>query len=127
MAAVTPVTERRWIRVVAVLLGLALGEGGASKLASQSTQVTHFIGWGLPHWFLMLVGTFEVIGGVLLALPASRPVGSLVLSTIMVGALWTHVVHAEWVETAPVVLVFALLMAIFRGTRARAIRLLGGA
>jgi len=127
MAAETPVTERRWIRVVAVLLGLALGGGGASKLASQSTQVTHFIGWGLPHWFLMLVGTFEVIGGVLLALPPSRPVGSLVLSTIMVGALWTHVAHAEWAETAPVVLVFALLMVIFRGTRARAIRLLGGA
>ena len=127
MAAFTPVAERRWIRVVAVLLGLALCAGGASKLASQSTQVTHFIGWGLPHWFLMLVGTFEVIGGILLALPASRPAGSLILSTIMVGALWTHVVHAEWVEIAPVVLVFALLMAIFRATRARAIRLLGGA
>jgi putative oxidoreductase len=127
MAAVIPLTERRWIRVVAVLLGLALCGGGASKLASQSTQVTHFIGWGLPRWFLMLVGTFEVIGGALLALPASRPVGSLILGTIMVGALWTHVVHAEWVEAAPVVLVFVLLMAIFRGTRARAIHLLGGA
>ena len=127
MAALTPVSERRWIRVVAVLLGLALSAGGASKLASQSTQVTHFINWGLPHWFLLLVGTFEVIGGVLLALPASRPVGSLILGTIMVGALWTHVVHAEWVEAAPVVLVFALLMAIFRDTRPRAIRLLGGA
>lgn len=127
MAALMPVAERRWIRVVAVLLGLALCGGGASKLASQSTQVTHFIEWGLPHWFLILVGTFEVIGGLLLAVPVSRPVGSLILGTIMVGAFWTHVVHAEWAETAPVVVVFALLMMIFRGTRGRAIHLLGGA
>jgi len=125
--SITALAEPRSIRVLAIVLGVVLGGGGLSKLASQSTQVSHFIGWGLPHWFLLLVGTFEAIGGVLLAAPGSRPVGSLILSTIMVGALWTHVVHAEWLDAFPVVIVLALLLVVFRSTRGRAIQLLGGA
>src|SRR5262245_65778876 len=83
--SITALAEPRSIRVLAIVLGVVLGGGGLSKLASQSTQVSHFIGWGLPHWFLLLVGTFEAIGGVLLAAPGSRPVGSLILTTIKIG------------------------------------------
>jgi uncharacterized membrane protein YphA (DoxX/SURF4 family) len=120
-------SEPRPVRLLAFILGLVLCASGVSKLASQPVQVTHFIGWGLPHWFLLLVGTFEALGGVLLALPVSRPVGSLMLSTIMVGAVWTHVAHGEWLEAVPVVAVLSLLLYIFRVARGRAIRLLGGA
>jgi uncharacterized membrane protein YphA (DoxX/SURF4 family) len=82
---------------------------------------------GLPNWFLALVGTFEVIGGILLAVPATTPVGSLILSTIMVGALWTHAAQGEWVKLLPVSALLAMLLMIFRSNRWRSVQLLGGA
>jgi uncharacterized membrane protein YphA (DoxX/SURF4 family) len=123
---VTAHIESRIVRVLAPTLGLVLCGSGLGKLASQAAQVSHFVGWGLPHWFLLLVGTFEVLGGILLVVPMLRPVGSLVLSTIMVGALWTHAAHAEWLEAVPVVIVLTLLLYLLRETRSRAVRLLGG-
>jgi uncharacterized membrane protein YphA (DoxX/SURF4 family) len=117
----------RAARVLAPLLGLMLIVGGATKLAGEPHQVAGFLVWGLPTWFRMLVGTFEIIGGVLLLVPAARPVGSLILSTIMVGALWTHVVWQEWSQLVLVTVILTLLLGIFQQTRSRAIRLLGGA
>jgi len=121
------IPETRTVRILATILGVVLLVGGVSKLAGQAMQVTHFAGWGLPHWFLLLTGTFETAGGALLIVPATTPLGSLVLSTIMVGAVWTHAAHAEWPDVLPVVILLLLLMYVFRATRRRAIRLLGGA
>jgi uncharacterized membrane protein YphA (DoxX/SURF4 family) len=80
----------RTVAILAALLGVLMIGGGVMKLAGQSVQVAAFAALELPAWFRALVGTFEVIGGTLLAIPPSRPVGSLILSTIMVGALWAH-------------------------------------
>jgi uncharacterized membrane protein YphA (DoxX/SURF4 family) len=117
----------RIMPVLAGLLGVAMIGGGATKLISQAGQVAAFAGWGLPAWFRALVGTFEVLGGVLLIVPATTPVGSLILSTIMVGAVWVHAVHGEWPHLVPAMVVLTLLLTIFRGNRDRAVRLLGGA
>ena len=117
---------RRILPVLAVLLGLVMIGGGATKLAGQSSQVAAFAGWGLPPWFRELVGTFEVLGGILLILPRFAPAGSLILSTIMVGALWAHAANREWPDLAPVLVLLTLFLAIFRSNRARALQLLGG-
>lgn len=122
----TSTSEGRAARIVASVLGTILAAGGISKLLGEPHQVAHFAAWGLPHWFLLLVGTFEILGGTLLVVPQTTPVGSLVLGTIMVGALWTHVSHAEWPDTLPVLVVLALLAFVFRRSQARVIRLLGG-
>ena len=68
-----------------------------------------------------------MIGGILLAAPPSTPAGSLILSTIMVGALWTHAAKGEWTELIPVGVLLALFLMIFQRNRSRAIRLLGAA
>jgi putative oxidoreductase len=115
----------RAMPVVAAVLGLMLAVSGVTKLVGESHQVAMFTMVGLPGWFLALVGTFEVIGGILLLVPATTPVGSLILSTIMVGALWTHVALGEWVKLVPVGVLLALLLMIFRSNRWRAVRLLG--
>ncbi|HEV2984106.1 MAG TPA: DoxX family protein, partial [Vicinamibacterales bacterium] len=73
------------------------------------------------------VGTFEIVGGMLLLVPATTPVGSLILSTIMVGALWTHAAQREWVDLVPVMVLLTLFLLIFRRNRSRAVQLLGGA
>jgi len=120
-------TRTRAVRALATLVGLAMIGGGGMKLMGQAGQVAAFVAWGLPTWFRALVGTFEVLGGVLLILPAARPAGSLILSTIMVGAAWAHAAHGEWRHELPVIVLLTLLLTLFRLDRTQALRLLGGA
>jgi len=109
------------------VLGLLMAGSGLAKLAGESHGVAMFALMGLPNWFLALVGTFELIGGILLMVPAATPVGSLILSTIMVGALWAHTAHSEWIQLLPVAVLLILLLTIFRRTQSRAAQMLGGA
>jgi uncharacterized membrane protein YphA (DoxX/SURF4 family) len=120
-------SNSRGIGILAVMLGVMLIGSGLSKLGGESHQVVMFAQIGLPHWFLALVGTFEVIGGILLAAPASRPAGSLILSTIMIGALWAHAAQGEWTNLVPVSVLLVLLLLIFQRNRTQAIRLLSAA
>jgi uncharacterized membrane protein YphA (DoxX/SURF4 family) len=119
-------SSSRTLSVVATGLGLMMAVSGLTKLAGESHQVAMFAMVGLPNWFLALVGTFEVIGGILLLVPAATPIGSLILSTIMVGALWTHAAQGEWIKLLPVSVLLLLLLAIFRRNRSRAVQLLEG-
>ena len=120
-------TRSRAVRALATLIGIAMAGGGAMKLLGQPGQVAAFAAWGLPPWFRVLVGTFEVLGAALLIVPATTPVGGAILSTIMVGAAWVHAVYREWPHEAPVVVLLALLLTIVRLDRTQALRLLGGA
>lgn len=118
-------TRSRVLTGLGVLLGVVMIGGGAAKLAGQSSQVTAFAAWGLPSWFRALVGTFEIVGGIFLLMPRTRPFGSFILATIMVGALWAHAAHAEWRSLIPVAVLLMLFLALLRGSRDRAIQLLG--
>jgi uncharacterized membrane protein YphA (DoxX/SURF4 family) len=120
-------SANRTMSVVATVLGLMMAVSGLTKLAGESHQVAMFAMVGLPDWFLALVGTFEVIGGILMLVPAATPIGSLILSTIMVGALWTHAAHGEWINLLPVGVLLTLFLLIFRRNQSRAAQLLGGA
>jgi uncharacterized membrane protein YphA (DoxX/SURF4 family) len=117
-------SNNRGVGILAAILGVMLIGSGVSKLAGESHQVVMFAQIGLPHWFLALVGTFEAIGGILLAAPPSRPAGSLILSTIMIGALWAHAAQGEWINLVPVSVLLVLLLLIFQRNRPQAIRLL---
>ena len=119
-------SRSRVFTAIAVLLGVVMIGGGAAKLMGQSGQVAAFARWGLPPWFRALVGTFEVAGGIGLALPTTRPAGSAILATIMVGALWAHAANGEFPDLIPAAVLLTLFLAILQRNRARAIRLLGG-
>ena len=122
---------RRWQQriwgAVPALLGVAMIAGGAMKLVGPAPIVASFVAWGLPAWFRILVGSFEVVGGLLLALPPTIPIGGVVLATIMVGAVWTHAANGEWAQIAPAAVMLLLFLTILTRQRGRAIRLLGGA
>jgi putative oxidoreductase len=119
-------SRHRALSAVAVVLGVAMIGSGLSKLAGESHQVTSFALWGLPPWFRALVGTFEIVGALLLIVRATRPIGSLVLSTIMVGAVWLHLAHGELAHLVPAGVLLTLFLTIFWNTRSSAVRLLGG-
>jgi uncharacterized membrane protein YphA (DoxX/SURF4 family) len=112
--------------LLAAFFGLAIVGSGVVKLAGQSSQVAAFAALGLPAWFRALVGTFEVLGGLLVIVPAARPVGSLIVSTILVGALWAHTAYGEWPRAVAVIVLLTVFLSIFRASRRRAIQFLEG-
>ena len=81
-------TRTRIVSALAILLGVVMIGGGAMKLAAVPSQVTAFTLWGLPAWFRALVGTFEILGGALLVVSATRPASSLPPS------IWSRAVKA---------------------------------
>ncbi len=91
-------TTSSWVGILAVILSIVMVAGGSLKLLRLEFVVGQFQGWSLPIWFLTLVGTFEVIAGVLTVWRRTRPLGMMIFATVVLGAVWTHVTHGEWPE-----------------------------
>lgn len=46
-------------------------------------------------WLMPLIGTFEVIGGILFIIPRSRPLGAIILVPILTGILLNNIYLAS--------------------------------
>ncbi|NBW37541.1 MAG: DoxX family protein, partial [Cytophagia bacterium] len=59
-------------------------------------------------WLMPLLGTAEILGGLLIIIPKTRALGTLVLFPVVVGILLTHI----FVEASglPIALVIVALM-----------------
>jgi len=92
--ALSPVspTHRRIVWGVRILLALAFGAAGMAKLAGVPQMVQVFDAIGFGQWFRYLTGAVEVVGAVLLLVPATGFFGGLLLAATMVGAVATHLV-----------------------------------
>ena len=98
--------------IVAGLAALAFLGAGLPKLAGFQEFVNNFQRWGYPGWFVYLVGAVEVAGAILLLVPRTVTLASLLLGGDMLGALFTHVKAGEWPALAgPVVLLVLLAVA----------------
>ena len=104
-----------------ILLGLAfLGAGGPKLLAPAADLAAQFEGF--PAGFGRLIGTLEVAGAVgVIApaatgiLPALTPAAAGGLAAIMVGAAFTHLLRAEYVQMLPPLLLLALALFVAYG------------
>lgn len=103
----------RWLKILTVFYGVAALGAGVLKLIGFDPGWEHFQGWGLPYWFMILVGTFEVAGGLLLLLPRTASIGAFILSTIALGGVWTHAVHLEFLGLIPSGMAVLLTLTIF--------------
>jgi putative oxidoreductase len=113
----------RSFRPAVVLLALIfLGSGGA-KLAGLGFEIEAFTRWGYPLWFMYLAGIVEVAGAVLLLVPRLSALAAAGLAAFMLGAIGTHVVHAEWAMLA-VAIAITLLAARLAWAGRREIRAL---
>ncbi|MDM0054544.1 DoxX family protein [Variovorax fucosicus] len=83
-------TQRRIVWGVRILLALAFGAAGVSKLAGVPQMVQVFDAIGFGQWFRYLTGAVEIAGAVLMLLPAAGFFGGLLLGAIMVCAVATH-------------------------------------
>ena len=68
---------------------------GAGKFIDPAKWVDKFINWGIPEWFVSVSGALEIAGAVGLLIPVLRGPAGIALALFMIGAVGTHVVHAE--------------------------------
>ncbi len=81
-------TTARWI--VAVLLAITFVGSGLPKLMGAAGMGARFEAWGYPAAFSYVVGLAELAGGILVLVPRFARGGSLLLSLVMAGAVFTH-------------------------------------
>ena len=85
-------THPRIVWAVRILLALAFGAAGLAKLAGLPQMVQVFDAIGFGQWFRYLTGVVEIVGAVLLLVPAAGFFGGLLLAATMVCAVATHLV-----------------------------------
>ncbi len=71
------------LKIVLALLFLA---AGCFKLIGAPMMVAEFNRVGLGQWFRIFTGTTEIVGALLLLLPAATGVGASLLTCVCVGA-----------------------------------------
>ena len=67
---------------------------GIMKFTNAEEIVANFTKWDLLKW-KDVIGAVELAGVVLLLIPKSNFIGALLLSCIMLGAIYTHLTHSE--------------------------------
>jgi putative oxidoreductase len=87
----------------AIVLALAFVFAGISKVTGPSAArwAERFAQWGYPAGTHYVIGVVEVLGGIGLLVPAWRRAAAATLVVIMLGALGTHAVHAEFPRLIP--------------------------
>lgn len=88
-------TKMRLLTAGAVMLAAVFLMFGAGKFIDPVKWIDKFAAWGLPEWFVTVSGALEIAGAVGLLIPVLRGPAGLGLAMFMVGAVGTHVVHAE--------------------------------
>lgn len=84
------------MRAVSVALSVVFLLSGGAKLFGLPFELAAFERWGYPVWLMYLTGVLECLGGIGLWVRRWSGRAALGLSGLMVGAVLTHVRHAEW-------------------------------
>ena len=86
--------KEKILMVLCALLGLGMMVFGANKLYPfmpmpelSEQQKILFGAFGTIKWLMPLVGTVEILGGLLIAIPKTRALGAIVILPVMVGII----------------------------------------
>ena len=96
-----------------ILLALAYLGAGYAKVSGQEMMVKGFTSYGLPDWFRVAIGTLEIIGGILLLIPAFTGMAAFGLSLIMLGALACNAMFTPASAGIPALVFFCVLTYIY--------------
>lgn len=88
------------MKVLALVLALVFALSGTAKLAGLDFEVQAFARWGYPLWFMVAVGAAELAGAAALLVRRLSALAAAGLAALMVGAVSTHLLHAEWAMLA---------------------------
>ena len=96
-----------------ILLGLLFLASAAGKLARAEPVVKQLTDFGLKDQML-LIGAGEAISALLFLIPITHPLGVLLLSGYMGGAIVTHMQHGEPYVVQSVILALIWVSAFLR-------------
>jgi uncharacterized membrane protein YphA (DoxX/SURF4 family) len=87
----------------AIFLAIAFLFVGVSKLDGPSAVrwTERFARWGYPANAQYVIGAFEILGGIGVLIPAWRRAAAAILVALMIGAVCTHAVQAEFTRLIP--------------------------
>ncbi len=101
--------------VCGIVLSVAFTFAGISKLAGPSAMrwTERFAGWGYPEDAAYVIGALEILCGVGVLVPRCRRVAAAVLVVLMIGALGTHAVNAEFPRLFPPLVLGGLALVMY--------------
>ncbi|WP_420607303.1 DoxX family protein [Novosphingopyxis sp.] len=73
-----------------VISALAFGLAGGAKLFGAAALVAIFDQIGFGQWFRYLTGAIELLGAILILVPAAALTGTILLFCVACGAVATH-------------------------------------
>ena len=98
------------------LVALVLVLAGAAKVAVPPAPLrNNFTRWGVLPW-IRVVGAGALVSGILLAVPATSFLGTLVAGGYWGGALLIHLSHIESLAAPSVLLLLLWIGALMRFT-----------
>jgi uncharacterized membrane protein YphA (DoxX/SURF4 family) len=99
----------------AIFLALTFILVGISKLegASAMRWNERLTQWGYPANASYVVGVFEILGGLGVLIPRWRRAAAAILVALMIGALWTHLVHGEFPRLIPPLILGGLAFLLY--------------
>lgn len=102
--------------VFALFLAWVFIRQGAAKFSDDSGWARAFHLWHFPVWFRVLIGGAEVAAALLLLTPRTAFAGAVIIITVMLGAMGTHVYwgHPEQVTSEILPLFLASMVALGR-------------
>lgn len=98
-------------KIITPLITLIFVASGSAKLLGLEFELEAFERWGYPLWFMYFTGVVEVIGGLVIWVKRLRLITSVGLNCVMIGAVATHLLNAEWpmLGVATVILILTLI------------------
>jgi putative oxidoreductase len=94
---------RAMVWACAIFLAAAFVLAGFLKLEGPSAirWSERFVHWGYPANAHYVVGVLEILGGLGVLIPKWRRAAAAILVALMIGALGTHAVNAEFPRLIP--------------------------
>lgn len=105
----------------AIVLAVAFVVVGGLKLDGPSAirWSERFVSWGYPANAHYVVGGLEILGGLGVLIPTWRRAAAATLVVLMLGALGTHALHAEWSRLLPPLVLGGLAFLVYSARPAR--------
>ena len=99
----------------AIFLAAAFVFAGISKLEGPSALRwgERFVHWGYPANAHYVVGVLEILGGLGVLIPTWRRAAAATLVVLMIGALGTHAVNAEFSRLIPPLVLGGLALLVY--------------
>lgn len=81
-------TATAW--VIAVLLAASFLTAGYIKIPASDSMVRRFEAWGYSTEFVWVIGSLELLAGLLVLIPRISFYGASLIVILMIGATYTH-------------------------------------